>query len=131
MNDQVEEVLSENHTLILGAQILLGFRSLLWVDAATRDRQVLAPLARLFSLDDASLRGLLRSQDDLYLDNCGEDFRFDVVALGPTDDNGREELLPGQLYTWSFSSNRDRSSPSMTGTCRSWRPFASRTRTKP
>src|SRR5690242_14102538 len=56
----------------------LGERSLLWVDVGTRDRQVLASLAKLFSLDAASLRELLRSQDDLYLDNYGEYFQFDV-----------------------------------------------------
>jgi magnesium transporter len=73
----------------------LGERNLLWVDVGTRDRQVLEPLARLFSLDDTSLRELLRSQDDLYLDNYGEYFQFDVVALSPADDNGYEKLLPG------------------------------------
>ncbi|WP_201837711.1 magnesium transporter CorA family protein [Microvirga zambiensis] len=73
----------------------LGERSLLWVDVGARDRQTLEHLARLFNLDDTSVRELLRSQDDLYLDNYGEYFQFDVVALSPSDDNGHEKLMPG------------------------------------
>jgi magnesium transporter len=71
----------------------LGERNLLWVDVGARDRQTLEHLAKLFNLDPDSVRELLRSQDDLYLDNYGEYFQFDVVALGPVS-NGHEKLLP-------------------------------------
>src|SRR3954454_6113315 len=57
----------------------LNERNLLWVDVGARNRQVLDHLAKLFSLDPGSVRELLRSQDDLYLDNYGEYFQFDVV----------------------------------------------------
>jgi Mg2+ and Co2+ transporter CorA len=56
-------------------------RNLLWVDVLGRDRTELENLARLLDLDPGSLRALLRPQDELYLDNYGEYFQFDVVAL--------------------------------------------------
>ena len=63
----------------------LGERSLLWVDVLGRDRTELDGLARLFGLDPGSIRALLRPQDDLYLDNYGEYFQFDVMALAPRE----------------------------------------------
>ncbi|MEZ0168799.1 magnesium transporter CorA family protein [Microvirga sp. TS319] len=72
----------------------LGERNLLWVDVGTRDRQVLEPLVGLFDLKRDSLRELLHPQDDLYLDNYGEYFQFDVVALSPVGESGHEAWLP-------------------------------------
>jgi len=72
----------------------LGERNLLWVDVGARDRQILEPLARLFNLKRDSLRELLRPQDDLYLDNYGEYFQFDVLALTPQVESGDAKLLP-------------------------------------
>jgi Mg2+ and Co2+ transporter CorA len=51
-------------------------------------------LAKLFNLDSDSLRELLRSQNDLYLDNYGEYFQFDVVALGPGSNGKSGRSLP-------------------------------------
>ena len=56
-------------------------RNLLWIDVLGRDRTELENLARLLDLNPGSLRALLRPQDELYLDNYGEYFQFDVAAL--------------------------------------------------
>jgi Mg2+ and Co2+ transporter CorA len=56
-------------------------RSLLWVDVLGRDRPELEDLARHLHLDPGSIRALLRPQDELYLDNYGEYFQFDVAAV--------------------------------------------------
>ena len=63
-------------------------RNLLWVDVLGRDRVELDRLAKLFGLLPGSLRELLRPQDELYLDNYGEYFQFDVTALAPSNGNG-------------------------------------------
>ena len=72
----------------------LGERSLLWVDVLGRDRAELDGLARLFGLDPSSIRALLRPQDEFYVDNYGEYFQFDVLALAPGDDQGGNVPLP-------------------------------------
>jgi Mg2+ and Co2+ transporter CorA len=63
-------------------------RNLLWVDVLGREVAELDRLARLFGLARGSLRALLRPQDELYLDNYGEYFQFDVTALAPGNGTG-------------------------------------------
>jgi len=71
----------------------LGERSLLWVDVLGRDRAELDRLARLFDLDPSSIRSLLRPQDDFYVDNYGDYFQFDVLALAPADAQNAEDAF--------------------------------------
>jgi magnesium transporter len=59
----------------------LDERTLLWVDVEGRERQEMEHLVRLFSLDPGSLRELLTPQEALFLDNYGEYFQVDVIAL--------------------------------------------------
>ena len=69
----------------------LGERNLLWVDVIGRASDEISHLARLFGLDKGSVRELLQPQNDLYLENYGDYFQFDVLALsgGGETDNGK------------------------------------------
>ncbi len=69
----------------------LGERSLLWVDVIGREPDELSRLARLFGLDQGSVRELLLPENDLYLENYGDYFQFDVVSLRSNGDGDREK----------------------------------------
>jgi Mg2+ and Co2+ transporter CorA len=75
----------------------LGERNLLWVDVIGREPTELSYLARLFDLDRRSIRELLQPQNDLYLENYGEYFQFDVVALKDNGEKAHAERDPVHL----------------------------------
>jgi Mg2+ and Co2+ transporter CorA len=71
----------------------LDDRSLLWLDIDRRDRTELDEIARIFRLDSGSVRALLRPHDELYLDNYGDYFQFDVMALCNGGEGSAERAL--------------------------------------
>jgi magnesium transporter len=71
----------------------LDERTLLWVDVDSRERDDVDRLVRLFSLDRGSARELLNPQEAPYLDNYGEYFQFDVVALSSGTNGDLERAL--------------------------------------
>jgi Mg2+ and Co2+ transporter CorA len=71
----------------------LGERNLLWVDVQGRERAELERIAKLFSLDEGSLRSLLHPPDAHYLDNYGEYFQFDVLGLANGHERNGERAL--------------------------------------
>jgi magnesium transporter len=80
------------------AQCLEGLdeRTLLWVDIEGRERRELEHLATLLQLDQGSVRELLTPQEALYLDNYGEYFQFDVVALSSNNGGDGERAIRKQ-----------------------------------
>src|SRR4051812_39483703 len=71
----------------------LDNRTLLWVDINGRDREELERVAKLFALDPGSVREVLNPQEALYLDNYGEYFQFDVVALAFDNEEAVDRAL--------------------------------------